>query len=200
MRQLRIGLDFDGVIADSMKIKARVANELFGQKIYWGDFKREIVVGHWLTEEEYNTVNELTYRSWQYGKLIEPVAGAKFSIAWFKNLGYDLLIVTSRSGKIFDVAEQWLEREKLNLIPIIGIGYKKNKAPILSAWSADIYIDDDLDKLLPLVGLIENLFLFSWPYNQHEILPPEIKRIENGWEEFRLEVHKIQHPQTLMII
>lgn len=41
----------------------------------------------------------------------------------------------------------------------------------------DLYVDDDFDKLEPLVGVVPHLFLFSWGYNAHEEVGTIAKRV-----------------------
>ncbi len=194
MKKVKIGIDFDGVIADAAKLKSYVAEKEFGRKIYWANFKREIVVGRrWLTNEQYDKVSQYAYGRWRYGQLLEPVRGARFYLAALFREGHEILIVTSRLGRNFAVADRWLQENGFNFVPRIGIGYGKSKAGILQAFGADVYIDDDIDKLLELVGIVPHLFLFAWPWSEKEKLPSEIKRLENSWrvnpwKQFYLEI------------
>ncbi|HLC39014.1 MAG TPA: hypothetical protein VJJ80_02755 [Patescibacteria group bacterium] len=54
-----------------------------------------------------------------------------------------------------------------------------------------IYIDDDIDKLAPLVGIVPYLFLFSWPYNLAEDERNIAKRIFS-WQEFYREIQQLR--------
>lgn len=177
---MKIGVDFDGVITQCAKIKAYTAEKRFGVKIYWANFKREVVVGNkWLTEAQYNEVSAYAYGSWRYAQLMEFAQGAKLYLSILREQGHDLFIITSRTGVMFDVADRWLQKEGLCFIPRIGVGYGQDKSPILEILDIEAYIDDDLDKLEPAIGKVKYLFLFSWPYNEDAAVPPEIEIIPN---------------------
>ncbi len=208
MKKLQIGLDFDGVVVDSAKLKARAAEKLFGKKgkIHGTNFKREIVVGNgWLTDKEYDKVCKCAYNKWYYGQLMEAMPGARFYLSALNKEGHNLFIITSRDSTSFPIADKWLGENGFQFVSRTGIGLKQSKAPLLKALSADIFVDDDLDKLLPLQGIVEHLFLFSWPWHKNIKLPPGIVKLDNGWnrnpwKQFYLEICRIREPQLAKVI
>ena len=99
--------------------------------------------------------------------------------------GHNLKIITSRGTSELEIVKEWIQKIGLNFTFIgVGGGVKKTEA----CRGLDVYIDDDLDKLEPLVGIVPYRFLFSWGYNQHIQVPQSVaKRIES-WQHFYEEM------------
>ncbi len=178
---MRIGLDFDGVISDCGKLKSDAAKRLHGLNIPPEQFKKEIVIreGH-LTADQYYDLQKTIYGTRKIGFLMEPVAGMLESIPQLLASGHTLLIVTSRGEVELEIAKEWSINQGLTL-EFVGVGYGVSKA--VACTGLDIYIDDDLDKLEPLVGIVPHRFLFSWGYNSHIDEGVIAKRI-GSWREF----------------
>ena len=95
--------------------------------------------------------------------------------------GHNLSIITSRRERGLELAARWLREQSLD-IPIIGVGQGNSKTEAAQTQGLNLFVDDSLDKLIPLIGIVPNLFLFSWEYNAHEQIPEEIKRVFS-WED-----------------
>jgi uncharacterized HAD superfamily protein len=187
MTMIKIGLDFDGVITDCGRLKELGALELFGVNIPAAQFKKEIVIeGGMLTTDQYRSLQETIYSNSEWGLKMDAVPGMKEWIIENKN-NFEISIVTSRRGQAVAVAKEWLIINGLDL-PIAGVGYGKTKKEATSGFA--VFVDDDTDKLQELIGSVPNLFLYSWPYNEHNILPKEIKRV-NGWSDLSEKVSMI---------
>src|SRR3989344_4748330 len=172
---MKIGLDFDGVISDCGKLKSDGAKKLYGVDIPPAKFKKEIVVGEkHLTAEQYRELQKSIYGTKELGFLMELVDGAHYYISQLVADGHSVLVITSRGEVELKIAKEWsvLQGLKLNFV---GVDYGNSKAG--AAARLDLYVDDDLDKLEPLVGMVPNLFLFSWGYNQHIDIGSIAKRI-----------------------
>ncbi len=178
---MKIGLDFDGVISDCGKLKSDAAKKLHGLNIPPEKFKKEIVIGEGhLTAEQYHDLQKIIYGTREVGFLMEPVVGMLESVPQLLALGHTLLIVTSRGEAELEIAREWSVKQGLAL-DFIGVGYGVSKAT--ACIGLDVYIDDDLDKLEPLVGIVPHRFLFSWGYNNHIDEGAIAKRI-SSWQEF----------------
>lgn len=178
---MKIGLDFDGVISDCGKLKSDGAKKLYGVDIPSAKFKKEIVVGEkHLTEDQYRELQKIIYGTREIGFLMEPVHGVLDFLPRLVADGHAVLVVTSRGEIELEIAKEWSLRQGLQL-DFVGVGYGNSKAS--AANGLDIYIDDDLDKLEPLVGVVEHRFLFSWGYNAHVEVGEVAKRIAS-WDEF----------------
>ena len=177
---MKIGLDFDGVISDCGKLKSDGAKKLYGVDIPPAKFKKEIVVGEkHLTMEQYRELQKIVYETREIGFLMEPVDGVLHFLPRLVADGHTVLIVTSRDEVGMEIAKEWSTRQGLSL-NFVGVGYGNSKAG--AANGLDVYVDDDFNKLEPLVDVVPHRFLFSWGYNAHEEVGDVAKRL-TSWEE-----------------
>lgn len=188
---MRVGLDFDGVISDCGQLKSRGAQVLYGINIPPHRFKKEIIIGEGLlTAEQYRALQKSVYGTREMGFQMELVPGAKQHILQLINEGHEILVVTSREGIELEIAQEWARMQGISLT-FVGVGYNKSKAD--AARGLCVYIDDDLDKVNPLVDVVPHRFLFSWGYNKH-VAEGEVARRIESWAEFYRTI------QTLSLI
>lgn len=170
---MRIGLDFDDVIAHSHILKSIIVKDLYGIEIEASRFRREFVVGSLLTNEQYlNAVRKVFLGEYP----VPAVPGAIESINLLKKEGHSLKIITSRSVKGGELrpAMDWLKENSIQL-PVVGVGYGNSKAEACAGL--DLFVDDDPAKLHELVGIVPHLLFFCWPHNQHEHEPRVATRV-----------------------
>ena len=183
---MKIGLDFDGVISDCGRLKSDGARFLYGVEIPPERFKKELVVDMGiLTLEQYRNLQKQIYGTREIGLTMLPVDGVLELAPKLQEDGHDLMIVTSRGEPESEIAREWMRLKSLDL-HLVGVGSGASKAD--ACKGLDVYIDDDLDKLEPLVDSVPHRYLFSWGYNQHIQVPQSIaKRIES-WKHFYEEI------------
>jgi hypothetical protein len=185
---MKIGLDFDGVIANSHPLKAVVAKEKFGVDIPIEQFRKKVVVGtRLLTAEQYREVGIMAMNG---SYPIPPVPDALLYLPLLLRDKHSVSIVTSRTEEMLESAKRWFAEYKLPGLPFLGTGYGLPKTK--ACEGLDIYVDDDLEKLLPLVGHVPNLLFFSWPWNLHEKEPAGITRVSCWWELYNQIRYEIQ--------
>jgi uncharacterized HAD superfamily protein len=186
---MRIGLDFDGVISDCGRLKSQGAKILYGVEIPPEKFKKELVVDTGiLTLEQYRHLQKQIYGTREIGLTMLPVGGVLEFVPKLQQEGYDLMVVTSRDEAESEIAREWMKQKNIEL-KLVGVSGGVSKTD--ACRGLDVYIDDDLDKLEPLVGVVPNRFLFSWGYNQHIEVPPTIAQRIQSWEHFYQEVSKL---------
>ena len=180
--RMRIGLDFDGVISDCGQLKSHGAKILYGVEIPPEKFKKELIVGaRILTAEQYKHLQKQIYETREIGLTMLPVDGVLKFVPKLQQEGYDLTVITSRGEPESEIAREWMRLKGLDL-RLVGVGGGVSKTD--ACRGLDIYIDDDLDKLEPLVDFVPHRYLFSWGYNAHVQVPKSIaKRIES-WQNF----------------
>jgi len=197
MRHLRIGLDFDGVIANTPALRAAVANELFGKDLPSGCLlnKRYILEKKYLSIEEYAEMEAAIYvenSSWHPKLALMP--GAKEGIRHLLNDGHDVCCITSRTPIAVELARIWIERQEIH-VPIFSLGGREGKLHAVKKHGREVYIDDDLDYLKPMVGEIPHLFLYTWEYNKDTNPAPEIIRV-GSWSDFLERIGSIYFHAT----
>jgi uncharacterized HAD superfamily protein len=182
---MNIGLDFDGVISNCGKLKYDCAKKLYNLEIPARQFTREGVVGGGLLSmEQYREFQRNIYNT-EIGFLMEPVIGMLEYLPKLIAEGHKVAVISWRDGDGLKIAREWLLLRGLTL-DFFGVGYGNSKAKAVSG--SDVFVDDSLDKLKSLIGIVPHLFLFSWDYNKHLDTGTAIKRV-SSWEEL---YHKIQ--------
>jgi len=175
---MKIGLDFDGVIADNNKLKTDGAKFLYNLDIPSGQFKKEILIkNNILTLEQYRELQRFIYGSERSNLKMDPVDGVLEYLPKIISAGNEILVVTSRSEEAVPFMKTWSESNGLNL-DFIALGYGNSKKEATA--HLDLYVDDDLDKLLDLTT--PERVLFSWAYNSHFKDLGDIKRV-GSWSE-----------------
>lgn len=189
---MKIGLDFDGVIADTGKLKSVLAKKLYGLELSSARFKKEFVIKKKLLSlEKYRELQDVIYGNKKMIDLMEPVEDALYFIDRLIREGHSILVITSREKASLEMAKKWLEKCRLSDksgVSLIGVGIKNTK--VRAAKGLDVYLDDDFDKLEPLVKVVPHLFLFSWSFNQHIDEKNVALRITN-WRDFYSKVKQI---------
>lgn len=190
---MKIGLDFDGVISDCGRLKSDGAKRLYGLNISPEKFKTEIVVGQGLlTLEQYRNLQKQIYGTREIGLLMQEVEGAVDYTKRLISERHDLRIVTSRGTLEAEIAKEWMQKVDLDL-PLTSVrgGVKKTEA----CRGLEVYVDDDLDKLEPLVGVVLHRFLFSWGYNRHTTVPETIAKRIVSWKHLYQEIKSLDAPK-----
>lgn len=192
---MRIGLDFDGVISDCGRLKSDGAKHLYGVEVPPERFKKGLVVETGiLTLDQYRYLQDQIYSTREIGLTMLPVDDVLEFVPKLQQEGYDLRIVTSRGEPASEIAREWMRLKGLD-VHLTGIGGGISKAD--ACKGLDVYIDDDLDKLEPLVDVVPHRYLFSWGYNQHIKVSQSIgKRIES-WQHFYEEVSSLNRDSTI---
>ncbi len=186
--KINIGLDFDGVIADCLKLKSLWAKNLYGVIIPPERFKRELAVGEgYLTLEQYRAVQVLVYGDRDIALQMEPVDGMLYFLPRLIKEGHEVRVITSRSEVMLAIAEEWTALRGLDL-NFTGVGRQVSKAD--ASKGLDVFIDDDLDKLVPLMDIVPHRFLFSWEYNSH-IKEEGIATRVASWSDFYEKITRI---------
>lgn len=186
---MKIGLDFDGVIADCGRLKSEAALKLYGVEISPDNFKKELVIEDGLlTLIQYRDIQQQIYGTRELGLLLTPVSGA-FDYLPQLTKDHQVQIVTSRGEAEVAIAQEWLSKHVSGLeIDFVSVGYGNSKADALKGFK--VFVDDDLDKLEPLVGVVPHRFLFSWGYNRHISEGNVAQRVES-WAELYQRVSSI---------
>ena len=158
---MKIGLDFDDVIAHSQSVKPLAAMELFGVLIPANVFSKDLILrSEELTLGEYQEVVSRVYQG-RYD--LPEVPGALGSIRQLLSEGHSIRVVTNRSDAHRSLAPaiKWLESKGLNL-EVKGVPYGEPKTPFCK--DLDVFVDDERNNLERLVGIVPKLIFFQWPH------------------------------------
>jgi len=191
MEIFRIGLDFDGVIANTPALKSIAAKETIGVDIPPEEMlAKNVIEKNFLTMDEYHALQqEVYFEHPQWHEQLKPMPDAQKSIQHLLEDGHTLFCITSRTPEAVSLARQWIEREGIP-IEIYDMSGHPSKTSVVKDLDVDVFIDDDPQYLEPMVGVVEHLFLFSWSYNQAYDEGERIKRT-GSWSDILSRIKKI---------
>jgi uncharacterized protein len=191
MVKLSIGLDFDGVIANTPALKSVAAKEVIGKDVEPEEMlARNVIEKNLMTMDEYHALQrEVYFEHPQWHKHLHAMSGAPEGIKELQDLGHFITCITSRTPDAVSLARQWIEREGMN-IDIYDMEGHPGKTSVAMELGLNVFIDDDPQYLEPMIGEIENLFLYSWVYNQDYDVGQNITRT-GSWSDIMSRMRKL---------
>jgi uncharacterized protein len=191
MEKLSIGLDFDGVIANTPALKSVAAKEVIGKDVEPEEMlARNVIDKNLMTMDEYHALQrEVFFENPQWHNFLHAMKGAPEGIKELQNFGHHVTCVTSRTPDAVSLARQWIEKEGME-IEIHDMEGHNGKMSVAKELGLNVFIDDDPQYLEPMVGQIDNLFLYSWVYNQDYDVGQNITRT-GSWSDIMSRMRKI---------
>ncbi len=177
-----IGVDIDGVIADSEPTYRRTINRLFNLDLKKEDvtsYKYEECAG--LTDEQMHLFWKTFYREGGWLK-IKPIKGARKFLAKLKKEKHRIVIVTSRPREhIKKETHQWLKENGMPYSELIFLENHRSKhqAALLRGHRFDYFIEDYYECALDLARRGVKVLLLDYPWNRWGRPHPNIRRIKN---------------------
>ncbi|MBN2053161.1 hypothetical protein JW756_06675 [Candidatus Woesearchaeota archaeon] len=178
---VNIGIDFDGVIADTWKIKVYLARKYFGMDLDPKNASKQRMLNQGVSPEVYDQIfRRIMTSSKRY--LVEPVPFSKDIINTL-HWGNKIYIITSRHDDEINYIDDWLNHVGIKYHKIINTSdTSKNDACLKN--QIRIFLDDDLYKLEEIRNDHIRLFLLRQPYNEDvEIKDKRITSVRD-WREF----------------
>lgn len=200
---MRIGIDFDDVVADSMRAIATLHNKKYGTNFKKDDafsYKVNEVWGG--TKEEWREKLD-AFLSTDHLMDLDPMAGSLLGIDALKKQGHELYIVTARGEGDIPATERWIERHFPNVFKdvhycglIAGIRITKEttrrtKSQVCNEHGIELMIDDNPDFAKECAAEGVKVMLFDQPWNRGE-LPPGVERVYS-WDEI---MRKLEPTET----
>jgi len=191
MRKLRIGLDFDGVIANTPALKSVAAKEALGIDVDPAEMlAKNVIEKNLMTIDEYHALQqEVYFEHPEWHRHLKPMPGALEVVNNLLQDKHTLFCITSRTTEAVSLAKQWLVREHID-VPLYDMSSHIDKTKVVEDLKANVFIDDDPQYLEPMIDVVEHLFLFSWTYNQEYDEGKRIKRT-GSWSDILAKIHKL---------
>lgn len=177
-----IGIDIDGVLADSEPLYRKTINRLFNLHLKQEDvtsYKYEECAG--LTEDQMHLFWKTFYHEGGWLK-IKPVKGAKVLLNKLKKEQHKIVIVTSRPRvHIKKETYHWLKKHGIPYSELIFLENHKSKhqAALLRGHRFDYFIEDYYEYALDLAQRKVKVLLMDYPWNRWEKPHPNIRRIKD---------------------
>jgi uncharacterized HAD superfamily protein len=175
--RLRIAVDLDGVLAETMTAWCKRANEQLGTRLSlddldtWASWKK-----FGITRDQFFRLLDEAWDEWEEVPPTETDLASK--VAKIHALGV-LDIVTGRSKQTVEGAKNWLAREKIPYERFIRVPGIKDKVLL----NYDVYIDD-APELMPLISRnpVMRGILYERPWNRDVANMRGVFKVEN-WEQ-----------------
>jgi 5'(3')-deoxyribonucleotidase len=184
--KLKIAVDLDGVLAESMFVWCKRANKEFGTRLKmedldsWSAWKKFPI-----SKEDFHRILDESWDDWLEIPPTEPDLAEKVSrVEKFGNLD----IVTGRSKRTVEAARNWIDNQKVRYRDFVRVLGWRDK--ILLDY--DVYIDDAPD-LMPLISRSPTAWgiLYERPWNKSVIDIPKILKVK-AWREVPGRLEQIQ--------
>lgn len=184
---MRIGIDIDEVIADTLTAIIEFHNGTYGTAFTRGD------VVHYLGDVLGDREEECTRKIFEFFETdhftaVTPIAGAFPALRILKDRGHELVIITARPESISAKTQAWVDRYYPELFSGIYFGNRhaptgdvRTKSELCRAAGATVLIEDDLYHANECSTNGVNVLLFDYPWNQG-ILPDRVHRVFS-WDD-----------------
>ena len=184
--RLKIAVDLDGVLAESMLVWCERANREFGTHLNmedldsWSSWSR-----FGISKDDFYRLLDESWIDWEQVPPTEP--GVADKVARIEKFG-DIDIVTGRSKGTEEAAKSWVENQKVRYRHFVRVAGWRDKIHL----NYDVYIDDAPD-LMPLVSHSPTAWaiLYDRPWNRDVPRMRKVLKAER-WRQIPGLLKKIQ--------
>ena len=184
--RLKIAVDLDGVLAESMLVWCERANKEFGTRLKmddldsWSSWKKFSI-----SKDDFYRILDESWDEWQEIPPTEPEIAEK--VARIEKFG-SLDIVTGRSKRTVEAARSWVGSQKVQYRSFVRVLGWRDK--ILLDY--DVYIDDAPD-LMPLISRSPRAWgvLYDRPWNRGVGDMPKVLKAKT-WRQVPALLKRIQ--------
>lgn len=188
--KLKIAVDLDGVLAESMFVWCKKANDTFGTGLRmedldsWASWKK-----YGISKDDFYRLLDESWDEWQAIPPTEPALAEK--VAKVEKFG-DLDIVTGRSKRTVEAARSWVDSQKVRYRRFVRVLGWRDK--ILLDY--DVYIDDAPD-LMPLISRSPTAWgiLYERPWNRSVGDMPKVLKAKS-WKHVPAFLRQIQKSKS----
>ncbi len=185
-KSLRIGVDFDGTIADSSPQKIAFAIEMFRMELRPEDCGRPQGVAV-LGADRYDTMIRSIYGT-DLTLQMEPMAGA---VEVLKRMchKHEVTVLTARYDNELTFVRQWLALWNLDNIPAVNVN-ERSKVEMAQKLRLDIFLDDTVGVARQLAVEGRHVYLLNRPYTVHADVSEPVQVVDS-WYDFELRTLKL---------
>ncbi|NLI92699.1 MAG: hypothetical protein GX434_10980 [Peptococcaceae bacterium] len=183
----KIGLDIDGVVADSFPVFIAELNKHYGKNVTEiDDYDIAKVYG-----VPWDDMDSFFNENMEYlFSTPEPMAGALETIRYFQDKGNEIFFVTARRcGGEERVTLDWFERHGIPRDKAIFAG-GASKTFAVRELGINVFVEDFMSNALEIASIGVPVLLLDTPYNQGKT-PKGVTRCYN-WREIKELIEEIQ--------
>ena len=182
---LRIAVDLDGVLADTMVTFCKILNQRHSTHftvnsfVQWNAWR----IAH-ITKDEFFRTLDKAWFEWKNIPSMDENIGAE--VGRIRRFGH-IDIVTGRSRETVQAAKAWLERHKVPYETFVRTASTKAKAEL----NYDVFIDDSAELMSLVASSLDNSgILYTQPWNRNADDMQRVFRVER-WEQIPAVLEKI---------
>ncbi len=187
---MKIAVDLDGVLAESMLVWCNRTNAEFGTHLKmedldsWSSWKKFPI-----SKDDFYRILDESWDDWKAIPPTEPEIAEK--VSRIEKFG-DLDIVTGRSKRTVEAARSWVESQKIRYRRFVRVLGWRDK--ILLDY--DVYIDDAPD-LMPLISRSPTAWgvLYERPWNKSVTDMPKVVKVKT-WRQAPPLLRQIQKSKS----
>ena len=194
---MRIGIDIDDVMADSLPEFLKAFNRRFGLQIPVTEAGWEIVRRHpEIPADEIGAFfAELTRADFLGSRPLVP--GAREGVEQLHQAGHRLFIITGRLRQDRDITERWVAQRGLSsffeaIVDRDGLDAPRHKRRAVERLRLDALLEDEYEVALAAAEVSGRVLLFDQPWNQGR-LPSRVFRIRS-WSDVLPSLHPQASP------
>ena len=176
-QRLRIAVDLDGVLAETMTAWCKRANEQLGTRLQLDDLDTWASWSKFgITRDQFYRLLDEAWDEWQEVPPTEPGLAGK--VAKLQPYG-SLDIVTGRSRRTVEGARNWLAHYKIPYERFVRVPGMRDKVYL----NYDVYVDD-APELMPLISRnpVMRGILYERPWNRDVPDMARVFKVEN-WSQ-----------------
>lgn len=161
MRNLKIALDVDGVLADTIRSWLKLCNERFGLNLLYEQ------IDHWnfwkdvgITQQDFEKLFNEAWSDWKSMPPTEDKLSAK--VEFLKGFG-EVDIVTGRSLDTMGYVKRWLNMHRIKSNRIVLVEPDEAKGSL----DYDVFIDDSPLNAVDAAERGKTALIYDQPWNRH---------------------------------
>lgn len=187
-----IGFDGHHVLMDPQGVKREFVRRVLGKRMSSWLLKSDRI-RHFLDEVQYERVRRNVYERWYWFRQAPAVDGMHDAInrilAAMELVGVKkrFRVVSSSGPKAYVNLIRWCDRRiglGQNDAHVVSSGREGNKAELVRGLV--FFLENDLDKLEKIRGIVPRLRLLKTEHTKHLLLPDDVKLVT--WGQFADEV------------
>jgi len=188
---LKIGLDIDGVVANSFPVFREELNRHYGKNIEKIDQYDMTKVYDVAWDELHNFFDQ--HMEYLFLKA-EPMEGAVQTIGSWLDAGHEIVFITARKcGAEETVTLKWLDNHRLPRDHVIFVG-STSKTFAVREFELDIFVEDFMGNALEIAAMGVPVLLLDAPYNVGKV-PTGVTRCHN-WKDLECYIREFEQKKA----
>ncbi len=182
---MKIGVDIDGVLANSLPLWVAELNSYFNVNKQLNEMHLyDVLKTYEISQSELRLF--LRNKGKYLMKSAEPIKGASYYLSRIKQ-HHEIHIVTARDKRYQEETREWLKKHNLPYDELILLGSHDKKEPCLER-NLRVLVEDTLEIGVQVSTAGIPVLLLDAPYNQGAL--PELVFRKHSWDEiYRAIVH-----------